>query len=43
MSSLVRDGKMSYKDAIKVETVDENSFAMKDSLLKIGLKKIDLE
>jgi len=43
MSLMVRRGKMSRIDAIKAEQTDDNSFAMRDSLSLLGIKKIDLE
>lgn len=43
MSALVREGKMSYNDAIKAEYVDANSFAAKYSLKKLGIKLADIE
>ncbi len=39
MSLLVREGKISRKEAIKAEKVDENSFAMRYSLKKLELNK----
>ena len=39
LSFLVREGKISYQEAIKAEEIDENSYAMQYALKKLGLKK----
>lgn len=43
LSLLVRDGIISYENALKAEVVEENSFAMEYSLSKLGLVKSDIE
>jgi hypothetical protein len=43
LSFLIREGKMSYEEAIKAEKIDESSYAMRYSLKKLGLTKKEIE